>query len=308
MGVGLSLRNGGYADPFETESIERGGVRKSSRKLELPYTIHPSPNQTSTTNYSIVCSPTAMQHRGHELNILFVQSNHWVYICRVNNDNVTNTLSIMTATIKFKHEEHKVSTLKARLKSFYKLATPEEQLAGRNWYREMYNWVEAVAEARDMDVMQACGIFAALSPQMSVDRNKALFMQYVKTGAASHYGVLIDKCQQIENADTAQEIEDILNGNKIASFFRNIWDYEAYGKVTIDRHALATMLQTPATVKPLDDGQYSMTNKQYSQFEAIYQSIADEVGILPHQLQAVLWDTYRRLRDLKLYQHEAAPF
>ena len=211
-------------------------------------------------------------------------------------------------TLKFKHEEHKVSTLKARLRSFYKLSTEAEQMAGRNWYREMYNWIEATAQLSDLTTMQACGIFAALSPQMSVDRNKALFLQYLKTGTASHYGQLLDKCSAIVNSNSAVEIHQILNGNKIASFFSNIWDYEVHGHITIDRHALASMLQTPATVKPLNDGQYSMTRRQYAQFEKVYQDVADEIGILPHQLQAVIWDTYRRLRDLKLYQHTQAPF
>lgn len=217
----------------------------------------------------------------------------------------------MNTVIKFKHEEHKVSLLKSRLRSFYRLATNDELIAGRNWYRDMYKWIEAVAEARDLNTMQACGIFAALSPQMSVDRNKALFLEYIKTGKASHYGVLIDKCDEIQGAQTADEIEAILNGNKIASFFRNIWQWDEITRVTIDRHALATMFQTPRTVKPLDDGQYSMTSNQYAAFEQIHKDVADEIGILPQQLQAVLWDTYRRLRDLKLYSHneyEPAPF
>ena len=215
---------------------------------------------------------------------------------------------MISNVIKFKHEEHKVSTLKRRLKSFYKLANQLEHESGRKWYKGMYQWIEAVAQAKDLDVMQACGIFAALSPQMSVDRNKGHFLDYVKTGTAKHYGTLVDKCDEILEAKTQHEIVKILNGPKITAFFLNIWNYDRSMEVTVDRHALATMLQTASNVKPLDDGQYSMTANQYKAFEKVYSEVAQELSLFPHQLQAILWDTYRRLRDLKLYQHEVAPF
>lgn len=208
--------------------------------------------------------------------------------------------------LRFKNSDYKETTLKNRLKSFYKLATKQEILNGLNWYRYEHEYLKGIAEGANIEFFKLVGIFAALSPQMSVDRNKKLLLQYLKHGDASHYKVLIDKCDKIKGAHNESEVAKILNGTKITSFYWNLLKPENVTRVTIDRHALASMLQTPSKVNALDDGTYSMTRGQYKAFEKVYTDVAKEFYILPHQLQAIIWETYRRLRDLK--QYEQVPF
>lgn len=208
--------------------------------------------------------------------------------------------------MKFKGIELKQSTLENRLRLFLKESNQKEVINGKFWYKNMSDWIEPIAVNYNVPMYKACGIFAALSPQMSVPRNKDLFLTFLKTGNAAHYKMLIDKCNEILTAKNWHEVAKILNGKKITAFYMNIYMFDRATKVTIDRHAISSLLQTPKNTRPLRANEQTMTANQYAYFESIYKSIADEMGILPHQLQAIVWDTYRRLRDLQ--EFEFVPF
>ena len=203
--------------------------------------------------------------------------------------------------MKFKHKEITDSSMKKKLRAFYKLANKLELLHGVNWYVNMRAWIEGVAESYDIPMYKACGIFAALSPQQSVELNKALFKQFLRDGNASHYALLVNKCKDILDAPNEYQVCKILNGNKIRAFYLNILHPDKLTGVTIDRHAVACVTQTPKRVEAIP--QLSMTDNQYKGFKQVYIDVANEVGLLPQELQAVTWETYRRLRDLKRYEH-----
>ena len=207
---------------------------------------------------------------------------------------------------KFKHETLKPWVLRKRLRMFAKLANHEQTQSGFTWYEQMHHWCAGAADRSDVELFKYVGVFAAMSPQMSVDRNKELANQYFREGRAAHYNMLNDKADRIMGAESPEQVADILGGNKITSFFWNILQPTKATRVTIDRHALASMLQTPSTVTALADRVYDMTDQQYARFERIYADVASELQMLPHQLQAVVWNVYRDLRDLREYQHEPA--
>lgn len=83
-------------------------------------------------------------------------------------------------------------------------------------------------------------------------------------------------------------ILEILSGNKISAFFMNV--YRPYGAnyVTIDRHAVSIALGEPVTGDLL-----KMTAKQYGFFTEAYIKASKRVGILPCQLQAITWVSWR---------------
>lgn len=208
--------------------------------------------------------------------------------------------------MKFKGQELSERTLRMRLRSFLNQATNKEKISGLSWYETMHHWCAGVADKSGIELFKVVGMFAALSPQMSVDRNQKLLIQYLNSGNASHYKFLVEKCDQIKEAKNEYQVSKILNGNKISAFYLNILHPSKPTRVTIDRHALSCLLQTPSNTYPLGDNEYSMTANQFKQFEKIYCEVSKECGILPHQLQAITWETYRRLRELK--QFESVPF
>jgi thermostable 8-oxoguanine DNA glycosylase len=99
-------------------------------------------------------------------------------------------------------------------------------------------------------------------------------------------------------AESEGEVLRILNGNKISSFYLNLLHPNKETRVTIDRHAIACMTQKVDDVKPLEDGQYSMTDKQYVSFEQVFKDVSDELNLCAHQVQAITWVSYRKLRGL----------
>lgn len=200
--------------------------------------------------------------------------------------------------MKFQNKTAKLGVLKRRLKTFFEVANSEHIQSGKDWYPKMREWVRYNS---DLDLYKSVGIFAALSPQMSVDANKELFKQYLSNGRAKHYGILNAKCDAIMQAKTICEVYKILNGKKIRAFYMNILFPNKATETTLDRHALACLFQLPDKVTTVDN--YNMTVKQYNIFSGIYIELASELGLLPHQLQAITWNSYRDLRGLQEFKH-----
>lgn len=196
--------------------------------------------------------------------------------------------------IKFKNRNYNAETLRKNLRQYVRLS--HNMTWHAMWYQIESNWINE--NRGELEMYKACGIFAALSPQMSVERNKELFLQYLKQGKASHYGQLVRKCDDIMTAENEEEVLEILNGNKISSFYLNLLHPNKETRVTIDRHAIACMTQKVDDVKALEDGQYSMTDKQYASFEQVFKDISEELNLCAHQVQAITWVSYRKLRGL----------
>ena len=203
---------------------------------------------------------------------------------------------------KFKKQELENWVAKKRLRKFYKIATNKQKIDGLNWYENMLQWCEGVSEAYDIETYKVVAIFAALSPQSAVDINKRLTIQFLKTGTANHYKFLVQKCKDILETECEYDASKILNGNKITSFYWNILHPNRRERVTIDRHAIACCLQTPKNCKALPDSYGQITKNQFRGFEKIYKEVAQELGLIPNQLQAIVWESYRAKRELRQYQ------
>ena len=106
------------------------------------------------------------------------------------------------------------------------------------------------------------------------------------------------KAQAILKATNPEQVAQILNGRKQIRFFWNIFKPDEVTGVTIDRHALACCFQYDE-VEALDDNFSRMTPNQYKFFEDCYIVVGELTGILPHRMQAILWEDYRIKRGLK---------
>ena len=203
-------------------------------------------------------------------------------------------MKLTSNRIKFQQRTYNKATMKKNLRQFVSHST--NFVSSSFWYFDENNWIEQ--NSKGLEMFKACGIFAALSPQMSVPRNRDLFKFYLLHGTANHYKTLVKKCNDIMKAKNEKEAIQILNGKKITSFYLNLLHPNKETKVTIDRHAVSCLTQKPNKVYAINDKPLQMTNNQYNFFENVYKEVSYELNVLPHELQAIAWVSYRQLRNL----------
>ena len=160
-----------------------------------------------------------------------------------------------------------------------------------NWYPIAHAFCAQWAQAFGLETWQVAGIVAALSPQLSWEKNKE---QAIESIARLQNSRTLDGMMAYP-ANKAKAIRifkgeaplDVLGGMKVRSFYRNIMlDTES---VTIDRHACAIALHGLNTDK---SGQVSVTDKLYRLLARAYADVAHNYGVAPFVIQSVTW-TYK---------------
>lgn len=160
----------------------------------------------------------------------------------------------------------------------YRRATAADILEGMTWYESAR---EIAREAET--VVKGAGIIAALSPRMPWHRNVSLAREAFQrdlTGGA--LGASIVKVNAIRAGIHPHAA--LGKGLKTQSFFANILDPSNRLVVTVDTHA----------IKVAGLNRDSVTPRMYADIARGYMEAAAYVGILPQQIQAITWTTYRR--------------
>lgn len=186
------------------------------------------------------------------------------------------------------------------INSIYQLASDAEIADGRSWYRLAYRFSQTLADKHDLSLPVVVGIIAALSPETSWTQNIIDAENLITLGdncTVSTYpnnklkalGILYGDICPIDRfvADSRY------NWRKTAAFFQNILRPDDTTTVTIDRHAARIAHDYYITA---DDAiYYSNTVRKYETTAKSYKILASDLNILPQQLQAITWLTYRRL-------------
>jgi hypothetical protein len=170
----------------------------------------------------------------------------------------------------------------------YRSATPDQVADGLAWYSVAH------AEAVSLDptnVHRAAGIIAALSPRVRWEHNLVLARAAYENGAAS--GTLGRSCRAANAILAGAEPADVLNGPKVLAFYQLIADPNHERAVCIDRHATDV-----AVGMRLDEAERSAWYQLhrgglYEKFADCYRRAAQRLGVLPGQVQAVTWVTWR---------------
>lgn len=167
-----------------------------------------------------------------------------------------------------------------------------------NWYEEAHDYAYILAHEfyvllKGIHIAKTAGIIAALSPLKSWDLNMQLAKDFLKTGTCGHTKTMVNKAKAILESDgNIDTICDILNGNKITSFFLNIYNPDTSNVVTIDRHAMDIALGSVQ-----NEDKRSMTVAQYEFFQNCYIVAANKLGVMPHYVQSVTWEQWRREKN-----------
>lgn len=179
---------------------------------------------------------------------------------------------------------------------WYALASPDEIIRGSSWYDHAHQYALALAEKHDTNLAIAAGVISALSPGTTWERNlldaSAVFTMG-DDATVSSYGRNKRKALALINGDLAPDNAFSTAGYKTLQFWRNICAPDVAGPVTIDRHCTRAALGSD--LHPSEAIKWSKHPRKYERIQLAYQLASDDIGLLPHQLQAIVWLVFRRL-------------
>jgi hypothetical protein len=156
--------------------------------------------------------------------------------------------------------------------------------ASLDWYFILHDYAANLAERSGLTVLQTAGIISALSPMVLFSTNLRDAERFCKTRSIANLATYKSqrmKALQIAGAKTEKEVLAILGGNKTKAFFLNILKPETSMDVVLDVHMLRFF------------GIRILTPKRYRQAANHVVELSQEMNIMPHQLQALLWVAQR---------------
>lgn len=174
----------------------------------------------------------------------------------------------------------------------YEAATPIEAARGHEWYDLAHLFADKISHG---EIKKGAGVIAALSPQKDWLENMYLAQRAFEDGRASgHMGAFVKKADRILDGE---EPLDVLGGNKVRAFYKLILDPTNAHDVCIDRHAFDI-----AVGEVTDDKARKVLERArgYDLIANLYRQVAKKVEVLPSQLQATTWVSWRKAKSKKV--------
>ena len=164
--------------------------------------------------------------------------------------------------------------------SVYRRALSSDVEAGMSWYARAH---DIAREAADVSI--GAGILSALSPRMPWKRNVILARQGFVSPLDG--GALTGSLVKANRILAGEHPLAVLGGLKTRAFYQNILAPSDDVTVTVDTHA----------IKIAGLNRDSVGKGMYNDIADGYREVAAYVGILPQQIQAITWTTWRREID-----------
>ena len=208
-------------------------------------------------------------------------------------------------------------------------ATPEQvRQAGRQWYERVHEATAKGTRNRGLTVEQGAGVVAAVSPNMDWERGNIKAFDELTGLRESDWGVIQRSSRGQRRSHDARTLlqglsvssandRDLLKAHRIMqgedvetvlprrtapktnSFARNISNPAIAGPVTIDgrAHDVAVNQRVPwKRSRGLKSASLPSGKKtRYEHFEDAYRGASSAVGVLPHEMQAVVWEGGRAI-------------
>lgn len=187
----------------------------------------------------------------------------------------------------------------------YQLATVTERIAGKQWYPQAWQAAESIGAEHNLSPATVAGVIAALSPRNRWERNLTDAENIIK---AHTYGSPADAanvkvCTFNANKQKAIKIltdslhdyvsiRNILKGPKLVEFFSCIIGDNR--EVCIDGHSYSVWAGDRITLNNVP----AISKKLRENIKADYIKAADHIGILPSEIQAITWLTWKRLHNV----------
>lgn len=188
----------------------------------------------------------------------------------------------------------------------YASATSEQRSEGLAWYSAAHTFALGLAERYGLSLVQAAGIIAVLSPQVSWDRNMVAADEICRTGdAVAVLGASKAKALRILAGEDPAEVmgcpackrgarKHVCSGKKVRSFFACIVDPDNPFSVCVDRHAfdIANGRVGGAALRKVLD-----RVGMYEQVADTYRHAARAADVSPASMQAITWVAWRAITE-----------
>ena len=188
------------------------------------------------------------------------------------------------------------------LERMYHRADQIDLHEGKLAYMRYHNLLQELARHYDMPFNKVVAAFVALSPNSDYVGNlrslKTLLegvQQHLPVASinVSTYRHCLKRAHMYLTGE--EEFLDHANGLKIRSFYDNILYPHTSRAVTVDGHIYAVWKNDPTLV--MKDAK--VTKASYKVVEKCIQDLADTVGLVPCQVQAVIWFARKRILRIK---------
>jgi hypothetical protein len=159
----------------------------------------------------------------------------------------------------------------------------------KNWYFEIHDYCKTLSDVYDVPLIKVAGILSALSPNNTVRSNVISLEKFLRTKGNCKVTTFDGQKKKalaiFHSSDniTVDEVKQILgtkkdSGLKTKAFFDNIYRPHTSQAVTIDLWMIRW-----AKIEG------SLTPKRYRDTAQKVRELANEIGVLPHQMQAKIW-------------------
>lgn len=189
--------------------------------------------------------------------------------------------------------------------SVYVRANEYDREEGLHWYRQAHDTARIMADKYNIGLATSVGVIAALSPGRNWGINLLEAEDFIKAYTRGLRGkdLPIVGTYGYRNVRKAIAILqgvaplDVLGGNKVRSFYANILDPQG-SEVTIDRHAKGLAIRSNSIRGATTELDAAVTQAEYPYYAWHYSILAERLGLIPNQLQAICWVTWRRLKGI----------
>ena len=202
-----------------------------------------------------------------------------------------------------------VRRYKRNIRRVFNQATSVEIMSGIYWYDVAGRTASEISEAFDIPKDRVCLVIAALSPNNNWTRNISDAWKVTRTWHATRdfseerKTEIYSSCVTCTYPANKQKAFDILDGKltelkglKTKNFAANLAGCEA--SVTVDVHAFSIANGkrfTAKTMKPIQP-------RVYETIANAFRTLAKEMQVAPAHLQAITWQTWRRVHGLTTHQ------
>jgi len=155
---------------------------------------------------------------------------------------------------------------------------------GRSWYHDAHDHAVRLAAIAGVTVERMAAILAVLSPRSSWGTNIRNATAIAEARWDDVRGLRRNVAKALALIDGAP-ISAHVTGPKVAAFLHNIAFPDTSNMVTVDSWAAGV-----AMGRRLSNAEMSALNiTQRARIVAAYQDVASDLGLLPHEVQAVCW-------------------
>ncbi len=204
----------------------------------------------------------------------------------------------MSSTVKI--AKLSLTTIRCNLRAVLKQATQAEIDGGMVAYADYRRVMQEVADRYSVPVSNVTGVFCALSPNSDWRSNLRSMITLVKgyvDGLNMEDVTVTTYNRNKRNAwclVQGEPFDKVYKGLKVNNFYRSIVNPQDPEPAAVDGH-----LANVARNQQNGMGYSGLSGGEYKRVKECLIKVARQRDMLPSQLQAILWFTWKRIHDIK---------